>query len=310
MSHDCFDTTLLSRKDSVNDDTSARGSTKGIRIAQFLSAWSVAQPTAPISAYLQRVALTGIRPSFKNLLSMVGSATDAWTGYPYHSAAHHLDVMVIAMALTETRPEMREALSFAALLHDYDYQPDLRLAQPYHQERVAAAFAVSMLKMSAAAMGDEPLNLSEGLVNALILSTYPSLRARMAEGHASWSIRLREGNPGVALDLSQSAFEMCCLLSDADIISSVGLPLHWAFERHEALAAELGCISIPPTETVAFFEKVVGDQLLTEDARIHFGAFVETSRRVMLAEARLAISENERRATGAHWLADATELIT
>jgi hypothetical protein len=194
-------------------------------------------------------------------------AVAAWGGLPYHSATHHAEVAVNAMVLVELAArqgqpvdsQARALLLAACLGHDLNYLPSVA------RDRFAAEH-VSAEALDAMAMAAGCDAADRQAIRTLIIATEPGLR-------------LRAGGPlGTPLDpvaaqlLHASAVDpalaaLAQILSDADLLSSVGLTTAWYRVQQQRLEREAGR-PYACGESERFFSDIVGPDFLSAPGRV------------------------------------------
>ena len=189
------------------------------------------------------------------------AAVEAWGGHPYHSALHHAEVATNASVLAELAgfagaplpASQRMLLLAAALAHDYGYEPGgARFAA-----ETASADAMDAM---ASECGVSPPE--RGDLRCLILATEPGFRRLLAGAPPQRPV------PRPLEDLlgRPDLVTLAALLSDADLLSSVGLTEQWRKVQRHRLEREAGR-RIAPSEDVAFFDHVVGPGFLSAGGR-------------------------------------------
>jgi hypothetical protein len=189
------------------------------------------------------------------------AAVAAWGGHPYHSALHHAEVATNATVVAELAEiagapicsRHRSLLLAAALAHDYRYQP----GGPRFAPETLSAEAMDGI---ASECGVPPAERED--LNRLILATEPSFRRVLAGDPAVPTIP----KPLQDLLARPDLKALAAVLSDADLLSSVGLSVRWNQVQHHRLEREIGR-SICPSEDLAFFERIVGPGFLSLGGR-------------------------------------------
>ncbi len=194
-------------------------------------------------------------------------AVAAWGGLPYHSARHHAEVATNAMVLLEIAnlqghavpPHAAGMLLAACLAHDIHYHPSA--AKKRFSAEHASADALDAI---AADIGCDAED--RATMRALIIATEPGLR-------------LRHGGPlGMPLDatvarlLGRTTVDpalagLAAILSDADLLSSVGLTTGWYRVQQGRLERE-GGRRHRTEENRRFFATIVGTDFLSEPGRL------------------------------------------
>jgi hypothetical protein len=241
----------------------------GRRMAAMYADWERArQPDLPAlaGALLHSNAIPPDGPLARTCLA-AAQAVAAWGGLPYHSATHHAEVATNATVLTELAARQGQPVSWharalllaACLGHDLNYLPSVA------KERFAAEhIAAEALDGMAAACGCEPADRQA--IRALVIATEPGLR-------------LRPGGPlGTPLDptaarlLHPAAVDpalaaLAEILSDADLLSSVGLTTAWYRVQQKRLEREAGR-AYEAGDSERFFSDIVGPDFLSAPGRV------------------------------------------
>jgi hypothetical protein len=206
-------------------------------------------------------------------------AVAAWGGLPYHSAGHHAEVATNAMVLVALAERMgqeidqrgRGILLAACLAHDLHYLPSLAC-----HRFAAEAEAAEALDAIAAASGCSAEDRHG--IRALVIATEPGLR-------------LRSGGPlGTPLDpmaaqligaasVDPALAGLAAILSDADLLSSVGLTVSWYRVQQTRLERETGQKQSPQV-SCRFFRDIVGPDFLSQPGRL-FAANLAAIRRTI-----------------------------
>jgi hypothetical protein len=235
------------------------------------------------AGFLDRLGRAG-DPIGRACLQVAGDVT-RWGGHPYHSTQHHAEVATNTMVLIEIAsrigqpipPRQRAVLLAASLAHDIGYEPDdgqrARFAAEAHSARTA-----------------DVINCRYGLdqtdrvaLGCLILATEPAFRPQLAQ-------LLRR--PGALADVpaplqmlveQPELTQLAAVLSDADLLSSVGLTLCWHRVQLNRLERELGQ-RILPADDLRFFERIVGEDFLSSGGR-HFSSNLARIRRAVQSAA-------------------------
>lgn len=188
-----------------------------------------------------------------------------WRGYAYHSACHHAEVatntMVIATIARRrgdiVRNHDRLLILAASLAHDLDYDNSRAGAPPYEMEAISA----QALDTIAAKCGVVPADRQ--ILRCLILATWPGFRANLRAILAGR--RPRNPIPAPLRPIQQHA-RLAAILSDADLLSSVGLTEQWHEVQRDRLQRETGR-PIRAKDDAAFIETIVGPGFLSPGAR-------------------------------------------
>jgi len=187
-----------------------------------------------------------------------------WGGHPYHSAQHHAEVATNAMVLTEVAsrigqpipPHQRTILLAGSLAHDIGYE----LVPSSRAHFGAEAKSAATLDVINARYGVE--RADREALRCLILATEPSFRARLAKLLSQPGSLVDVPAPLHPLAAQPQLVELAAVLSDADLLSSAGLTVHWHRVQLDRLERELGH-HIAPAEDLWFFEQIVGDDFLS-----------------------------------------------
>lgn len=301
------------RSDIIDDEIISFLSLEGpadqtaLSLEKILSEWSLAYPAGPLGSFLSvNMKIKGLNAHDREFLGILAASVDCWGGFNYHSAQHHLEVFIIAMALSRNDRHLRPLLAIAAVAHDYEYHPDeAAIAVPFRQELRSAEFVTSMMDIMYCQESPTP-----EAVRTVILSTYPGARKALKAGYGAWRDRLKDGNPGVKMDFSRDVYRASCLLADADIADSIGLSGPWSRMKAALLAYEQGVAFMRPEDTIGFFEHVVGDAFLTDEAEALFGHNLRRNSQEAITAARAALVEKSRRDAAMQRAADRTEIVT
>jgi len=242
----------------------------GRRMAALYADWDRArQPDLPTLA-VGLLRSNGIPPDapLAGACLAAAQAVAAWGGLPYHSATHHAEVATNATVLLELAARQgqpvsshaRALLLAACLGHDLHYQPNV---PRFAAEHVAA----EALDAMAAAAGCDAADRQA--IRALVIATEPGLR-------------LRQGGPlGAPLDptaatlldapaIDPALAALAEILSDADLLSSVGLTAGWYRVQQQRLEREAGR-PYETGESERFFSDIVGPDFLSAPGRVFSG---------------------------------------
>ena len=241
----------------------------GRRMAALYAVWQrrrLPDMTALAGMLLRR---TGIGPGDPLIRCCLGAAraVDAWGGFPYHSAAHHAEVATNAMVLAELadrlghRLDKRAAamLLAASLAHDLHYLP--AAGRPRFAAEGAAADAMDAIAAEAGCTDADRATL-----RALIIATEPGLRLRPG-GPLGAPLDPAAMGRFDALPASPDVAALAAILSDADLLSSVGLTPGWYQVQKTRLEAESGQMQ-RPVDSTRFFRDIVGPDFLSEPGRV------------------------------------------
>ena len=254
----------------------------GQRMASLFASWQ--RGTAPdlealATALLRRNGIPSDGPLAVTCLA-AARAVSAWGGQPYHSATHHGEVatnamVLVAIAELQGQPVGSHAtatLLAASLAHDLYYLPSVA------RERFAAELASAQaLDTIAAEAGCD--DADRHAMRALVVATEPGLRLRPG-GPLGTPV-----DPTVSRLLGTSAIdpalaELAGFLSDADLLSSVGLTVRWYRVQQERLEREAGR-PYRPGEAEAFFRDIVGVDFLSRPGRMLSGNLAAIRRAVV-----------------------------
>jgi hypothetical protein len=240
----------------------------GHRMAALFASWQrgpLPDLRALAAALLRRNGIAADEPLALTCLAAARAAA-AWGGLPYHSATHHAEVAINAMVLVaiadrQGQPVGRHStatLLAACLGHDLYYQPSVA------RQRFAAeqASAEALDAMAAAAGCSDP---ERRTMRALVIATEPGLRLRPGgplgtplEPTAARLLGMASVDPELAT--------LASILSDADLLSSVGLTVGWYRVQQQRLEHEAGRPH-RPGEAAVFFRDIVGTDFLSEPGR-------------------------------------------
>ncbi len=241
----------------------------GRRMAALYATWQRGGLPDMAAFAAQMLRRNGIGPDGPVARTCVAAAraVAAWGGLPYHSATHHAEVTTNAMVLVElmhrsgrTIERRPAALLLAACLsHDLYYSP--AVARVRFAAEHASAEALDAL---AAQAGCDAADRQA--MRALVIATEPRLRLRPG-GPLGAPLEARAarllGRASVEPDLAALAM----ILSDADLLSSVGLTVGWyrvqetRLEQEAERPAEAG-------DGERFFTDIVGPDFLSEAGRV------------------------------------------
>jgi hypothetical protein len=241
----------------------------GRRMAALYATWQrggLPDLAAVATAMLQHNGIAADGPVARTCVA-AARAVAAWGGLPYHSAAHHAEVTTNAMVLVELARRRGEtidchatALLLAACLsHDIYYSP------PVARVRFAAEHAsAEALDAIAADCGCDAGDRQA--MRALVIATEPLLRLR--PGGPLGAPR----EPRAARLLGRASVEpmiaaLATLLSDADMLSSVGLTVAWYRVQEARLEREAGRPA-EPGDGERFFSDIVGPDFLSDAGRL------------------------------------------
>jgi len=194
-------------------------------------------------------------------------SVEAWGGLAYHSATHHAEVATNAMILVALADRLGQPLGWraaaillaAGLAHDLHYRPGVTA------ERFAAeAASADALDTIAAAQGCS--DADRRAMRALIIATEPGLRLRPGgplgaplEATAARLIGQDSVDPALA--------RLAAMLSDADLLSSVGLTAAWYHVQLARLETEAGKPH-DPADSARFFTAIVGPDFVSLPGRM------------------------------------------
>ncbi len=257
----------------------ASGVRLGRRMASLYATWQqggLPDLTALATAMLRRHGIPPDAPLARTCLG-AARAVAAWGGLPYHSATHHAEVATNAMVLVELSDRLGHGIDrhATALLLAVCLSHDLYYAPAAARVRFAAEqTAARALDEIAAQAGCDCADRQA--MQALVIATEPGLR-------------LRPGGPlGQPLDplaarlLDRKAVEpalagLAAILSDADLLSSVGLSPAWYRVQETRLEQEAGRPAAPG-DAQRFLQDIVGPDFLSPAGRM-FSANLAAIRR-------------------------------
>jgi hypothetical protein len=210
-------------------------------------------------------------------------AVAAWGGLPYHSATHHAEVTTNAMMLVEishrrgqTIDRRETALLLAVCLsHDLYYSPSV--ARVRFAAENASAEALDAL---AAAAGCDAADRQA--MRALVIATEPGLRLRPG-GPLGAPLEPRAARLLGRASVEPAIAGLATILSDADLMSSVGLSIGWYRVQETRLEQEADRPA-EPGDAERFFNDIVGPDFLSEPGRV-FSANLAAIRRAVFKDA-------------------------
>lgn len=210
-------------------------------------------------------------------------AVTRWGGYPYHSTRHHAEVAANVMVITsiarrrgeKVRTRSRLLALTASLAHDLFYDPARTGAPPFEQERVSAQALDAIAERCGVSIGDRQI------LSCLILATYPGFRGELREILAGRRCRSPLPAPLNSIEQRPGLADLAAILSDADLLSSVGLTEQWHDVQRRRLEQETGC-RIRAKDDATFIDLIVGNRFLSPGAQ-----YFDNN----LARIRAAISE-------------------
>lgn len=254
----------------------------GKRMAALYGSWQCCRLPDMEALACALLRHNGIAPDVPLARTCIGAAraVAAWGGLPYHSATHHAEVATNAAVLVEVADRLGQPvgqhatamLLAACLAHDLHYEPSVA------RERFGAEHAsAEALDAIATQAGCDEAD-RQGM-RALIIATEPGLRRRpggpLGTPLEPEAARLL-GKPAVDPALAGLAM----ILSDADLLSSVGLTPAWYRVQHARLEREAGRPH-EPKERDRFFRDIVGADFLSEPGRL-FSANLTAIRRTVM----------------------------
>jgi hypothetical protein len=196
----------------------------------------------------------------------LASAIDAGVGdgraNAYHNSQHFCEVMLSALYLSlraSLNSQQQAPLLFAALAHDFHHDGTMNKNQAFRLERLAAQAAAPYLDAAGVAADDQ------AAVTALILATETSVGVAFARecylqltgGHTPPAVPSIE--PRLAPIAADRALALqAVLLTEADLLPSVGLTVDYAERTQAKLAAEWG-VTLNEKDKLHFLEQVFGD---------------------------------------------------
>jgi len=247
----------------------------GRRMAALYAVWQRRRrpPLQALAAcFLRRTGVSPLDPLGRCCLA-AAEAVEAWGGLPYHSATHHAEVATNAMVLLELSDRLGQPVAghAAALLltvclaHDLHYRPPAGRRPRFSAER-ASADALAALAADAGCTPSE-----QQAMRALVIATEPGLRLRQGgplglplEPAARAHLAMDCAAPETALPALQG---LAGILSDADLLSSVGLTVAWYEVQNDRLERESGQIQ-GQADSRRFFRDIVGPGFLSAPGRI------------------------------------------
>jgi hypothetical protein len=180
---------------------------------------------------------------------------------PYHNAQHFCEVLLGALCLAQLQdlaPRERALLLFAALMHDFHHDGHIVRNAPFRLERAALLAAVPYL--AHAGVPEEEQEKIAALVLATDVVHGVPFACRCHRHHAygeprpepppdSGALAMLAEEPRLAL--------LAVLLTEADVLPSVGLTVALGDESQARISREMG-LSLGAADKLAFLEKVFG----------------------------------------------------
>ncbi|MBS0559731.1 MAG: hypothetical protein JSR21_06730 [Proteobacteria bacterium] len=266
----------------------------GRRMAALYAVWQRRRPPpmrALCACLLRRTGVSSLDPLGRCCLA-AAEAVEAWGGLPYHSATHHAEVATNAMVLVELAERLGQPVDgrAAALLlavclaHDLHYRPPAGRAR-FAAERISAD-ALDTIAADAGCSAQE-----RGAMRALVIATEPGLRLRPGGPLAAPldpAARALLASDGAAPDASPpdasppdasppdasppdgtfpDIHGLAGILSDADLLSSVGLTVAWYEVQKSRLEREWGQKQ-RRADSLRFFRDIVGPGFLSAPGRV------------------------------------------
>jgi len=181
----------------------------------------------------------------------------------YHNSQHFLEVMLSALylaRLTRLDPRRTARVATAALMHDFHHDGSRGAVSPFRLERLAAKKARPYLR--AAKLDDDECHR----VQALVLATDPSLGvpfARACWAHHSGGGPAQPLAPALPPALGRLRVEPdlaheAVLLTEADVLPSIGLTLEHAEQLQSRLATEWGT-DLGREHKLQFIDRIIGE---------------------------------------------------
>ena len=181
----------------------------------------------------------------------------------YHNGQHFLEVMLCSLflaRLAQFDPRRTARVATAALMHDFHHDGSRGTASPFRLEQRAAREALPYLR-AAGVEGAECERLQ-----ALVLATDPSLGVPFARacwaGHGARepAAPLPSGLPSALgrLRAEPELAQEAVLLTEADVLPSIGLTLQHAEDLQSRLAIEWG-VALGRDHKLRFIEQVIGE---------------------------------------------------
>ncbi len=181
----------------------------------------------------------------------------------YHNAQHFLEVMLSALYLARlARLDQRRSarVASAGLVHDFHHDGSRGYASPFRLEGLAAEKAQAYLR--AAGVNEEEC----GRLQALVLATDPSVGVPFAR--ACWArhaagVPVTPLAPGMPAALGRLLREPelaheAVLLTEADVLPSIGMTLEHAEELQDRLGSEWST-DLGRKHKLQFIERMIGE---------------------------------------------------
>jgi hypothetical protein len=251
----------------------------GRRMAALYTIWQrgALPDLGAMAATLLRRNGTDVSSPLGRTCIAAAQAVAAWGGLPYHSATHHAEVATNAMVLVALSarqgqpiaPHPTALLLAACLSHDIYYSPGVASTRFAAEEAAART-------LDGIAAGAGCNKADRQAMRALVLATDPSLRLRRG-GPLGDPL-----DPEIARLLGGDAIDpmlpaLAALLSDADLLSSVGLTTSWYRVQQDRLEREAGRL-YAPDENELFFRDIVGRGFLSPPAQLFAANLVRIRR--------------------------------
>lgn len=195
-----------------------------------------------------------------------------WGGHSYHSDRHHAEVATNTMVITSiarrrgevVRTRSRLLALTASIAHDLYYDPASTGMSPFELETISAQALDRVAQRCGVTTGDRDI------LNCLVLATYPGFRSDLREILAGRQARRSLPLPLSLIEQRPGLARLAAVVSDADLLSSVGLTERWHDVQRSRLEQEIGR-SISAKDDAAFLDVVVGSRFLSPGAQYFDG---------------------------------------
>jgi hypothetical protein len=192
----------------------------------------------------------------------IDAGVGAGIGNPYHNTQHFCEVLLGALCLSNLETldaHERALLLFAALVHDFHHDGRYVKGAHFRLERKAAEAAAPYMAQAGVAPDDRER------IAALVLATDLVTGVPFARGchrhHVDGSPC--PGVPPEAGELAALASDarlalLAVMLTEADVLPSVGLTVALGDERQALVSREIG-LRMGPADKLSFLDNVFGD---------------------------------------------------
>jgi hypothetical protein len=207
-------------------------------------------------------------------------------GNPYHNVQHFCEMVLSTLCLSRLvpcEPAEKSLLLFAALMHDFHHDGRIVKGVPFRLERLAIASTQPYLD-SAGVPADERERLA-----ALILATFVPAGVPFAR-HCHRHHFLGAPRPEPPADAGALALlaeharlaMLAVMLTEADVLASVGLTVALGDEAQRKIEREMG-VAMGPADKLFFLETVFG--------RFEVGTFFAPNLEAMKDEMRARVRQ-------------------